>query len=66
MMLVGYSSSSEEESEVATTTVENEGCSLKCKEDANDGGPARKKPKTEEQVPKTRSVHLVALFRLVA
>lgn len=55
-MLVGYSSSSEEESEAATAT--NESCPPKGQEedDANDGCPARKKPKTKEQVPKTRWV----------
>lgn len=67
-MLVGYSSSSEEESEAATAT--NESCPPKGQEedDANDGCPARKKPKTKEQVPKTRSVcvwsFLVAFCRL--
>lgn len=65
-MLVGYSSSSEEESEVVSTTVGNEACSPNCKEDTNDGGPARKKPKAEERVPKTRSAYLVAFIRLAA
>ncbi|XP_054476000.1 U6 snRNA phosphodiesterase 1 [Anoplopoma fimbria] len=53
-MLVGYSSSSEEESEAATDR--NKSFSRKCQE--ADGGhndnPARKKPKIEEQVAKTR------------
>lgn len=52
-MLVGYSSSSEEESEA---TDRNKRFSRKCQEedDGNDGSPARKKSKTEEQVAKTR------------
>lgn len=47
-MLVGYSSSSEEENE--TTTVE------KRPTEEDDGCPARKKPKTQDEVPKTRFV----------
>ncbi|XP_070763554.1 U6 snRNA phosphodiesterase 1 isoform X1 [Enoplosus armatus] len=52
-MLVGYSSSSEEESEAADP---NKSCSRKCQEedDGNDGDPVRKKPKIEQQAPKTR------------
>ncbi|XP_051238219.1 U6 snRNA phosphodiesterase 1 isoform X2 [Dicentrarchus labrax] len=60
-MLVGYSSSSEEEEEEeeegeTEATAGNKSCSRKCQEedDGNDGCPTRKKPKTEEQVPKTR------------
>nr|XP_046249766.1 U6 snRNA phosphodiesterase isoform X1 [Scatophagus argus] len=55
-MLVGYSSSSEEESETVAATAQNRNCSRKCLEedDGNDGCPAGKKPKTGEQVPKTR------------
>ncbi|XP_041795499.1 U6 snRNA phosphodiesterase isoform X2 [Chelmon rostratus] len=55
-MLVGYSSSSEEESEEAAATAQTKSCSPKCPEedDGEDGSPARKKPKTEEQVPKAR------------
>lgn len=53
MMLVGYSSSSEEESEAAT---DRNPSYRKCKEedDGDDGCPARKKAKMKEQVPKTR------------
>lgn len=47
-MLVGYSSSSEDENETATDekrpTEEDDGCS------------ARKKPKTQDEVPKTRFI----------
>ncbi|XP_031166306.1 U6 snRNA phosphodiesterase isoform X2 [Sander lucioperca] len=57
-MLVGYSSSSEEESEssAVAATDRNKSFSRKCQEedDANNGSPARKKHKIEEQVPKTR------------
>ncbi|XP_076588770.1 U6 snRNA phosphodiesterase 1 isoform X2 [Chaetodon auriga] len=56
-MLVGYSSSSEEESEEAAASAQSESCSSQCQEeeeDGKDGSPARKKPKTEEQVPKAR------------
>lgn len=56
-MLVGYSSSSEEESE-AETAQERSGSS-KCEEEENDGSdgcPPRKKRIGEEQVPKTRCV----------
>ncbi|XP_070686672.1 U6 snRNA phosphodiesterase 1 isoform X2 [Pempheris klunzingeri] len=53
-MLVGYSSSSEEDSEEAAA--QNKSCSRKCQEEdeGSDGHPVRKKPKTEEQAPKTR------------
>ncbi|XP_036962666.1 U6 snRNA phosphodiesterase isoform X2 [Acanthopagrus latus] len=53
-MLVGYSSSSEEESEAATA--QNTSCSRQFREEDDGEGdyPARKKAKTEEQVPKTR------------
>ncbi|XP_068588083.1 U6 snRNA phosphodiesterase 1 [Cebidichthys violaceus] len=53
-MLVGYSSSSEEESEAATDR--NKSFSRKCQEEdgVNNASPARKKPKIEEQVAKTR------------
>ncbi|XP_067358777.1 U6 snRNA phosphodiesterase 1 isoform X1 [Channa argus] len=58
-MLVGYSSSSEDESETgvaAPATSKNKSCSRKCQKE--DGSysccPVRKKPKTEEQVTKTR------------
>lgn len=56
-MLVGYSSSSEEEGE-ANTVNRNESSSPKCHEDegGHDDCPVRKKPKTEEQLPKTRCV----------
>ncbi|XP_044050593.1 U6 snRNA phosphodiesterase isoform X3 [Siniperca chuatsi] len=56
-MLVGYSSSSEEESEAAD---QSKSCSRKCQEedDGDDGCPARKKPKNEERVPKTSSLPL--------
>ncbi|XP_034735483.1 U6 snRNA phosphodiesterase isoform X2 [Etheostoma cragini] len=56
-MLVGYSSSSEEESEsAAAAATANALLSRKCQEedDANNGSPATKKHKIEEQVPKTR------------
>ena len=55
-MLVGYSSSSEEEGEVAIDL--NKSCSSKCQEedDGSDGAPVRKKPRTEEQVTKKRCV----------
>ncbi|XP_067444956.1 U6 snRNA phosphodiesterase 1 isoform X1 [Thunnus thynnus] len=58
MMLVGYSSSSEEESEAATDR--NPSFSRKCKEedDGDDGCPARKKVKMKEQVPKTSRLPL--------
>ncbi|XP_029290709.1 U6 snRNA phosphodiesterase 1 [Cottoperca gobio] len=54
MMLVGYSSSSEEESEAAAAT--DKSLSRKCQEekDANNGSPARKKTKIDEQVSKAR------------
>lgn len=62
-MLVGYSSSSEEESEAGseTATDRNTSFSRKCQEeddgdDGNDGCPAKKKAKMKEQTPKTRSV----------
>lgn len=54
-MLVGYSSSSEDEGEADQNTSR----SRKCQEeddDGDDGCPASKKPKIEEQVPKTRCV----------
>lgn len=53
-MLVGYSSSSEEESEAATDG--NKSFYRKCQEEdgGNNASPARKKPKIEEQVTKTR------------
>ncbi|XP_039988002.1 U6 snRNA phosphodiesterase isoform X2 [Xiphias gladius] len=53
-MLVGYSSSSEDDSEAAIDL--NKSCSSKFQEedDGNDGSPVRKKPKTEEEVTKTR------------
>lgn len=55
-MLVGYSSSSEDDSEAAIDL--NKSCSSKFQEedDGNDGSPVRKKPKTEEEVTKTRCV----------
>lgn len=55
-MLVGYSSSSEEENEAATA--QNKSCSRQCREEDDGEGdcPARKKAKTEEHVPKTRYV----------
>lgn len=58
-MLVGYSSSSEEESEEAAASAQGDSGSSQCQEveedeDGKDGCPARKKPKTEEQVPRTR------------
>ncbi|XP_018559600.1 U6 snRNA phosphodiesterase 1 isoform X2 [Lates calcarifer] len=53
-MLVGYSSSSSEDSEAASDVEKS--CSRKCQEedDGNDDCPVRKKPKTEEQVTKAR------------
>ncbi|XP_028264113.1 U6 snRNA phosphodiesterase 1 [Parambassis ranga] len=56
-MLVGYSSSSEEEGgeeghEAAAATIKS--CTRKWQEEGDDGFPAKKKPKTEEQVAKTR------------
>ncbi|KAM9352492.1 U6 snRNA phosphodiesterase 1 [Symphorus nematophorus] len=55
-MLVGYSSSSGEEEEEEDSEAPNSTCPPKCQEegDGGDGCPARKKPKTDEQVPKTR------------
>lgn len=57
-MLVGYSSSSssEEESEAAATATQNRSLSRKCQEEdgGNDDSPEKKKPRIEEQVPKTR------------
>lgn len=62
-MLVGYSSSSEDEEAdggeaAAADSAPGSGCSRKCEEEdgANDGSPVRKKSKAEEQVPKTRCV----------
>ncbi|KAM3609394.1 uncharacterized protein V6R79_014120 [Siganus canaliculatus] len=49
-MLVGYSSSSEEESEA--TTAQNKRCPSKCPDE--DGGSARKKAKLEHKIPQTR------------
>nr|XP_020460039.1 U6 snRNA phosphodiesterase isoform X2 [Monopterus albus] len=59
-MLVGYSSSSSEEdggaSGEAAAATQKKNCCPKCQEedDGNNGCPARKKIKTEEQAPKTR------------
>lgn len=53
-MLVGYSSSSEEDSEAAEATEQH--CSRKCEEEDDNGRPASKKPRIEEQLPKTRCV----------
>ncbi|XP_059190394.1 U6 snRNA phosphodiesterase 1 isoform X2 [Centropristis striata] len=55
-MLVGYSSSSEEESEAAEGTDGNKPFSPKrqAKDGGDDGNPARKKPRIEEELPKTR------------
>lgn len=60
-MLVGYSSSSEEESEADTA---NSSSSKGAENDAaaGDSFPVRKKLKTEQQLPKTRYVDVIALI----
>ncbi|KAM8751290.1 U6 snRNA phosphodiesterase 1 isoform 1-T1 [Acanthopagrus schlegelii] len=57
-MLVGYSSSSEEENEAVTP--QNKSCSRQFREEDDGEGdcPGRKKAKTEEQVPKTSRLPL--------
>ncbi|XP_038562139.1 U6 snRNA phosphodiesterase isoform X3 [Micropterus salmoides] len=55
-MLVGYSSSSEEDSEAAEATEQH--CSRKCEEEDDNGRPASKKPRIEEQLPKTSRLPL--------
>lgn len=72
-MLVGYSSSSEDEEAdggeaAAADSAPGSGCSRKCEEEdeANDGSRVRKKCKVEEQVPKTRCVSLGGVWWLSA
>lgn len=53
-MLVGYSSSSEEENDAVTGAPDN--VKSPAEEDAQDSCSARKKPRTEDKVPKTRCI----------
>lgn len=61
-MLVGYSSSSEEENDAGTEASDN--VKSPTEEDAKDGCPARKKPKIEEKVPKTRCINCCVIIVL--
>lgn len=53
-MLVGYSSSSEEETDAASEAIND--VKSPTKEDAKDRCSARKKAKIEDKVPKTRCI----------
>lgn len=60
-MLVGYSSSSEEENEAVTEAIDNG--KGPAQEDGTDNCSARKKTKMESKVPKIRCViYLVVIF----
>lgn len=62
-MLVGYSSSSEEENDAVTGAPDN--VKSLTEEDAKDNCSARKKPKIEDKVPKTRCIICFVFNRLI-
>lgn len=62
-MLVGYSSSSEEENDAVTGAPDN--VKSLTEEDAKDNCSARKKPKIEDNVPKTRCIICFVFNRFI-